>query len=160
MNRLPTTPSPDLATPPPPPEVPGPEGASEPPPKRIGQPPGPHTPLSVKGLLDVVLLVVAAPVLLVAGVSAPAYLIAAGAWIVLRLVGVGIDRLALAIPSSRIEIGLRLAYLLGRLFGLAVMVVLLRNDDGRHAALAALLVILVAFTVELTLSVIYRPRKR
>jgi hypothetical protein len=121
---------------------------------------GPRHPLTVKGLLDVVVLVVGALVLLVPSVPARAYLIAAGSWIVLRAVGVAADRTALAIPSAAGEIGLRLAYLLGRLFALAIMVILLRQSGGRPAALTALLVILVAFTIELTISAIYRPRRR
>jgi hypothetical protein len=120
----------------------------------------PHTPLTVKGLLDVLVLVVATPIVLVPGVPARAYLIAAGSWIVLRAVGVAADRIALAIAPSAAEIGLRLAYLLGRLVALAIMVVLLRQSGGRPAALTALLVILVAFTIELTISAIYRPRRR
>jgi hypothetical protein len=127
---------------------------------RLPRSTAPRTPLTVKGLLDVVVLVVGALVVLVPGVPARAYLIAAGTWIVLRVVGVAADRAALAIPSAAAEIGLRLAYLLGRLFALAIMVVLLRQNGGRPAALTALLVILVAFTIELTISAVYRPRRR
>jgi hypothetical protein len=127
---------------------------------RLPRSTAPRTPLTVKGLLDVVVLVVGALVVLVPGVPARAYLIAAGTWIVLRVVGVAADRAALAIPSAAAEIGLRLAYLLGRLFALAIMVVLLRQSGGRPAALTALLVILVAFTIELTISAVYRPRRR
>jgi hypothetical protein len=127
---------------------------------RLPRSTAPRTPLTVKGLLDVVVLVVGALVVLVPGVPARAYLIAAGTWIVLRVVGVAADRAALAIPSAAAEIGLRLAYLLGRLFALAIMVVLLRQNGGRPAALTALLVILVAFTIELTVSAVYRPRRR
>jgi hypothetical protein len=128
--------------------------------RRLTASTGPRHPLTVKGLLDVVVLVVGAPVVLVPGVPARAYLIAAGTWIALRAVGVAADRTALAMTSPAGEIGLRLAYLLGRLVALAIMVVLLRQSGGRPAALTALLVILVAFTIELTISAVYRPRRR
>jgi hypothetical protein len=159
LNHLPSNPAHDVATPPARPEGDGRSGA-RPADWRLTAATAPRTPLTVKGLLDVVVLVVAAPVLLVPGVPARAYLIAAGSWIVLRAVGVAADRTALAIGPSAGEIGLRLAYLLGRLFALAVMVVLLRQSGGRPAALTALLVILVAFTIELTISAVYRPRRR
>jgi hypothetical protein len=128
--------------------------------RRPRVPADPRTPLTVKGLADVVVLVLAAPVILVPGVPARAYLIAAVTWIVLRAVGVAADRIALALAPSGAEIGLRLAYMLGRLFALAIMVVLLRNTWGRSAALTALLVILVAFTIELTISAVYRPGRQ
>ncbi len=120
----------------------------------------PRTPLTVKGLLDVLVLVLAVPVILVPSVPARAYLISAVTWIVLRAVGLAADRIALALAPSAAEIGLRLAYLLGRLFALAIMVVLLRNSWGRSDALTALLVILVAYTIELSISAVYRPRRR
>jgi hypothetical protein len=60
--------------------------------RRLTASTGPRHPLTVKGLLDVVVLVVGAPVVLVPGVPARAYLIAAGTWIALRAVGVGEER--------------------------------------------------------------------
>jgi len=109
---------------------------------------------------DVVLITVAAPIMLLIGVSAPGYLIAAGAWILLRAVGVGVDRAAVASRAANQQITLRLGYLMSRLFLLALVVILVRRGDGRGAGLAALLVIVVAFTIELLLSVANRPRSR
>lgn len=109
---------------------------------------------------DVVLITVAAPIMLLIGVSASGYLIAAGAWIVLRAVGVGVDRAAAASRAANQQITLRLGYLMSRLFLLALVVILVRRGDGRGAGLAALLVIVVAFTIELLLSVANRPRSR
>lgn len=148
--------------PPPRPEGVGRSGdaVSRPTDSRLRGPTGTRTPLTMKGLLDVVVLAIAAPVVLVPGVPARAYLIAAGTWIVLRAMGVAADRAALALAPSGGELGLRLAYMLGRLCALAVMVILLRHSSGRAAALTALLVILVAFTIELTISAVYRPRRR
>jgi hypothetical protein len=109
--------------------------------------------------LDVALLIVAAPIMLLIGVPASGYLIAAGAWIVLRAVGVAIDRAAAAGgPMSR-EVTLRLSYLMGRLFILAIVVILVRKDDGEDAGLTALFVVVFAFTVQLLISVGNRPRR-
>jgi hypothetical protein len=110
--------------------------------------------------LDVVILVVAAPIMLLIGVPAVGYLVGAGAWIVLRAVGIGVDRLAAAIADPNREITLRLAYLLGRLFLLAIAVILVRNGSGRDDGLTALLVIVFAFTAQLVLSFLTRPRSR
>jgi hypothetical protein len=109
---------------------------------------------------DVVLVVVAAPILLLIGVSASGYLIGAGTWIVLRAVGLAVERAAGAARAANQQITLRLGFLLSRLFLLALAVILARRDDGRGAGLAALLVIVVAFTVELFVSLANRPRSR
>jgi hypothetical protein len=109
---------------------------------------------------DVVLVVVAGPILLLIGVSAVGYLAGAGAWIVLRAVGVAVERYAAAARSVNQEITLRLGYLLSRLFLLAITVILVRKDHGRDAGLTALLVIVFAFTAELFVSFANRPRKR
>jgi len=108
--------------------------------------------------LDVVLLVVAAPIMLLIGVPAVGYLVGAGAWIVLRAVGVAIDRVVPALKDPRSEVTLRLAYLLGRLFLLAIAVIVVRNGSGRNDGLTALLVIVFAFTTQLLTSFLTRPR--
>ena len=108
--------------------------------------------------LDVILLVVAAPIMLLIGVPAVGYLVGAGAWIVLRAVGIAIDRLVPALKDPRSEITLRLAYLIGRLFILAIAVILVRNGSGRNDGLTALLVIVFAFTTQLVTSFLTRPR--
>jgi hypothetical protein len=110
--------------------------------------------------LDVVILVVAAPIMLLIGVPAVGYVVGAGAWIVLRAVGVAVDRLAAATSEPNREITLRLAYLLTRLFLLAIVVILVRNGSGRDAGLTALAVIVFAFTTQLVASFLTRPRSR
>jgi hypothetical protein len=115
--------------------------------------------LTVLSYLDVLVLVVAAPIMLLIGVPAVGYLVGAVAWIVLRAVGLVIERAAGAAEDPRREASLRLAYLLGRLFMLAIVVILVRNGAGRNDGLTALLVIVFAFTMQLILSVLNRPRR-
>ena len=110
--------------------------------------------------LDVVMLVVAAPIMLLIGVPAVGYLVGAGAWIVLRAIGVGIERVVPSLRDPRGEVTLRLAYLLGRLFTLAIAVIVVRNAAGRDDGLTALIVIVFAFTMQLVLSFLTRPRSR
>ena len=109
---------------------------------------------------DVVLVVVAAPILLLIGVPALGYLVGAGAWIALRAVGVAAERVVQATPDASRQIALRLGYMLGRLFALALAIILVRQDVGRDDGLTALLVIVVAFTIALGLSAVNRPRSR
>jgi hypothetical protein len=109
---------------------------------------------------DVVLVVVAAPIMLLIGVPAAGYGYGAGAWIVLRAVGVAVERAASASGDARSQIGLRLAYMLSRLFVLALTVILVRSGDGKNEGLTALAVIVFAFTVQLGTSAISRPKTR
>ena len=108
---------------------------------------------------DIALLVVAAPILLLIGVSAVGYGVGAGAWIVLRMVGVAVDRYASNIKELARSTGIRLGYMLGRLFALAITVVLVRKAYGQDAGLACLSVIVAAFTVQLAISALTRPRR-
>jgi hypothetical protein len=110
--------------------------------------------------IDVVLILAAAPIMLLIGVPAGGYLIGAGAWIALRLAGAGVQRYAASINDVRLELPLRLAYMISRLFLLALTVILVRDGGGRDAGLTALLVIVFAFTLSLGTSFADRPRKR
>ena len=115
-------------------------------------------PLTVLGYMDVVLLVVAAPIMLLIGVPADGYLIAAGTWIALRALGIAVERFAAATPEANRQIGVRMGYMLGRLFTLAIVVILVRKSDGQDAGLTALAVVVFAFTAQLVLSAFTRPR--
>jgi hypothetical protein len=109
---------------------------------------------------DVILILVAAPIMLWIGVSAVGYLVGAGVWIVLRAVGVAIERVVPSLRDPRGEVTLRLAFLLGRLFTLAIAVIIVRNGAGRDDGLTALVVIVFAFTTQLVISFLTRPRSR
>jgi hypothetical protein len=110
--------------------------------------------------LDVVLVVLAAPILLLIGVPAAGYAAGAGAWIVLRAVGLAVERRASMFGDASKELTLRFAYALGRVFLLALTIILVRRAGGKDDGLTALLVILFAFTVQLAVSIITRPGSR
>lgn len=110
--------------------------------------------------IDLVLVAVAAPILLLIGVPVVGYAVGAGAWIALRALGVGLDRYLESAGHPNQALTLRLAYLLGRLFLLALAVILVRQGEGRDDGLTALLVIVFAFTVGLFASIATRPRSR
>jgi hypothetical protein len=109
--------------------------------------------------LDVALLALAAPIVVLTGAGGAGYGIAAGAWIGLRAIGIGVDRAASAMGDANRQIGLRLGYMLGRLFALALTIVLVRNGLGRDDGLAALIAIVIAFTVQLATSAVTRPTR-
>jgi len=113
--------------------------------------------MSVLRYFDVVLIVVAAPIMLLIGVPALGYALGAGPWIALRAVGVGVERAALSVHPNKM-IGIRMAYMMGRLFLLALAVILARQSGSQGDGLAALVVIVVAFTVQLGISAATRPR--
>lgn len=107
--------------------------------------------------LDVALVVVAAPILLLIGVSTTGYALGAGAWLVLRAVGLVLER-SLTSAEPRTQISLRMGYMLGRLFLLALAVIVARTSGGRDGGLTALAVVVVAFTVQMATSALNRPR--
>ena len=117
-------------------------------------------PLTLLSYLDVVLIVLAAPIMLLIDVPAGGYLTAMGVWIVLRAIGVAVDRYATASGDARMQISARLGYMLARLFILALTVVLARKAFGKDDGLTALVVIVFAFTVQLGTSALTRPRSR
>lgn len=109
--------------------------------------------------LDSVIVVLAAPIMVVIGVSGLGYGIGAGAWLVLRAAGVALERASVLHRDARADVGARLGYMLGRLFLLALAVILARTEGGRAAGLTALVVVVFAFTMQLALSAINRPRR-
>lgn len=119
-----------------------------------------ESPVTVLRYLDLVLVVVAAPIMLLLGVSPSGYLIGAGVWIALRALGIAVERYATTTSEASRQIGIRLGYMLGRLFVLAITVILVRKSDGQDAGLAALGVIVGAFTIQLAVSAIERPGAR
>jgi hypothetical protein len=117
-------------------------------------------PLAFVRYLDVVIVVLAAPFVVLTGAPLLGYLVGAGAWIVTRIAGVAAERAAARRKEARTVVALNLAVLLGRVWivGLSILAVGLAADreDGLMAALTAL----VAFTVYLATSLITRPLER
>lgn len=107
--------------------------------------------------IDVVLVLLAAPILLLAGVPAVGYGVGAAAWILLRALGLAVDRSAQTITGISQQVTLRLGYRLVRVFLLALAAILARTAAGKDDGLTALLVIVFAFTTQLALSIFDRP---
>lgn len=108
--------------------------------------------------IDVVLVVLAAPLLFLVGVPALGYAIGAASWILLRAVGVAVDRQASAGANVLQQLSLRSGYRLVRVVALVAAVVF-AVKAGRADGLTALLVITFAFTVQL-ISLLCDGRRR
>jgi hypothetical protein len=121
--------------------------------------PRPERSALVLRYFDLVLILVAAPIMLLIGVSAAGYLAGAGAWIVLRVIGIGAEYFAESGTDANRAIAIRMGFMLGRLFLLAITVILVRKSDGQDAGLTALVVIVFAYTVAMVISAATRPRR-
>jgi hypothetical protein len=105
-------------------------------------------PLVIVRYLDVLVVVLAAPFVILMGGPLLGYLVGAVAWIATRALGVAVERYARG-RTPKQQVGLNFGVLMGRawILGITILVVGLagEREDGLMAALLAL----VAFTVYL-----------
>jgi hypothetical protein len=117
-------------------------------------------PLVVLRYLDVFLVVLAAPFVILTGLPVLGYVVGAVAWIVQRFIGVAIEARMRRESDIRRQVGLGLGASLGRawLVGLTILAVGLAGarEDGVMAAV----LVLVAYTVYLVLSLALRSFER
>ena len=107
---------------------------------------------------DLIALAVFAPIMLLIGVPASGYFIGAGACVVVRAAGVPIDRV-INRADAQTQIGLRMAHMFGRLFVLALAVIIARNAGGRDAGLTCLAVVVFGYTMSLAAAAATRPTR-
>jgi hypothetical protein len=107
--------------------------------------------------LDLVLLVIALPVFLVADWPIAGYLAGAGAWIVQRAISTYAKRKAEETDDLKKTAGIMTASMIGRgwLVALTILIVGLTVDDA--SGLAAAVLFIVVFTASFTASIILRP---
>jgi hypothetical protein len=117
-------------------------------------------PLAVVRYLDVLLVLMAAPFVVLLGGPVLGYAVGAAAWIANRALGVAVDHYARTRTDVRAAIGLNVGALLGRawLVGLTILAVGLAGT--REDGLMAALLLLVAFTVYFATSLVLRPLER
>jgi hypothetical protein len=79
----------------------------------------------------------------------------------LRVVQIGVNRYAGRLGDPKRELIVKqLIYPLVRIFLLALTVILIRREAGKDAGLTALILVVVAFTIQLAVSFAERPRAR
>jgi hypothetical protein len=117
-------------------------------------------PIAAARWTDVVLVVAAAPFVILTGLPVLGYAVGAAGWIVSRIIGWAIERRARASGDARTFAGLTLFSSLGRawLVGLTILAVGLAGE--REDGLTAALLVLVAFTVNLVTTLALRPLER
>jgi hypothetical protein len=117
-------------------------------------------PLLVVRYLDVIVVIAAAPFVVLLGAPVLGYAVAGAAWIVQRFAAAAVERYAARQEDYRRSLGLNMASLLVRawLMGLTILAVGLIAD--REDGLAAGITVLVAFTVYFATALVLRPLER
>ena len=113
-------------------------------------------PLVLLRWLDVVLVVLAAPFVVLMDLPVLGYVVGAAAWILNRLIGVGVEKLAGGQQDVRRAVGLNLFALIARswLVGLTILAVGLAGE--REDGLMAAILVLAAFTLYFVTSLLTR----
>ena len=114
-------------------------------------------PLVLFRWLDVILVVLAAPFVVLMDLPVLGYAVGAAAWIANRVIGVLVERVATRQPDVRRAVGLNLGALIARswLVGLTILAVGLAGE--RKDGLTAAILILAAFTLYFVTSLLLRP---
>ena len=113
-------------------------------------------PLVLFRWLDVVLVVLAAPFVVLIGLPVLGYAVGAAAWIANRAIGAGVERVATAQDDLRRAVGFNLGALIARswLVGLTILAVGLAGE--REDGLTAAVLMLAAFTLYFVTSLLLR----
>ena len=119
-----------------------------------------HDPLAFVRYLDIIVVVLAAPFVVLLGAPVLGYAVGAAAWIIQRVVAVTVERRAERAGDVKTALGLNMASLVIRawLIGLTILAVGLIAD--REDGLTAGITVLVAFTVYFATSLLIRPLER
>jgi hypothetical protein len=120
---------------------------------------GSADPLAPVRYLDVVLLVLAAPFVVLLDLPVLGYAVGAGVWIVSRILEAVLEQSARRSDVRR-AIGVKVASMIGRvwLIGIGILAVGLGAD--REDGFTAAVVCLAAYTVHLATALILRPLER
>ena len=117
-------------------------------------------PLTFVRYLDIVVVLLAAPFVVLLGAPVLGYVVAAAAWIIQRIAALTIERRAERAGDVKTALGLNMASLVLRawLIGLTILAVGLIAD--REDGLTAGITVHAAFTVYFATSLIIRPLER
>ena len=116
-------------------------------------------PLAPLRHLDVVLVVLAAPFVVLLELPLLGYAVGAGVWIVARILESALERSA-ARSDVRRAIGVKVGSMIGRTWLIGVGIVAVGIAAEREDGFTAAIVCLVAYTVHLATALILRPLER
>ena len=113
--------------------------------------------MAVVRLLDLVVLALALPIFVLAGLPLAGYAAGAGAWLVQRAIQVTLERRAKASDDPRTVVGLTAGSMIGRGWLVALTIFGVGVAVDREAGLSAAVLVIVLFTVYFTVTMILRP---
>jgi hypothetical protein len=117
-------------------------------------------PLMVLRYLDVVLVVLAAPFVVLTGLPVLGYVAGLAGWIVQRLIGLAIESRMRTQRDIRTVVGLGLGASLGRAWLIGLTILAVGLGGTRQDGVMAAVLVLVAYTVYLVTSVALRSLER
>lgn len=112
--------------------------------------------MSTLRYLDVCLVLATAPFVLIAGLPLLGYLVAACAWLLTRAGMLWMQERALRAPDPKLKAGLQVGGMMGRLWLIALAVILARYVGGKDDGIMAAALMLAAFTVYFVMSFVTR----
>ena len=116
-------------------------------------------PLAPVRYLDVVLLVLAAPIVVLMGGPVLGFAVGAGVWILQRIAEAWLDAAGQRTDAKR-EIGLKFASMIGRTWIVAIAILAVGLAAEREDGFTAAIVCLAAYTVHLATALILRSLER
>ncbi len=125
-----------------------------------GDPPDPSADVFTLRYLDVCLVLATAPFVLLGNLPVAGYLIGAGAWLLTRL-GTGyVHARASRVGEAKLRAGLQVAGMMGRVWLVALAIILARVAGGKDDGIMAAAIVLAAFTVYFVMSFFTREGLR
>ena len=110
--------------------------------------------------LDLVALVLALPLFIVAGFPMAGYLVGGGAWLVQRAIQLLVLRNVAASRDPRTIVGLTAGSMIARGWFCAIAIFLVGVNDSNGAGLAAALLVVALFTIYFAMGIVLRPFDR
>ena len=116
-------------------------------------------PLAPVRYLDVVLVVLAAPIVILLGGPVLGYAVGAGIWLVQRVLEARLEAAARRADARR-ALGLRFASMIGRTWLVVIGILVAGLAAAREDGFTAAVLCLAAYTVHLATALILRPLER
>ncbi|HEX3692496.1 MAG TPA: hypothetical protein VHU13_04045 [Solirubrobacteraceae bacterium] len=112
--------------------------------------------MSVVRYLDALLVLATAPFVLLAGLPAFGYLVAACAWLLTRVGAELLHARALRSSDPRVRAGLAVGVMMGRVWLIVLAILLARYAGGKEDGVMAAALVLAAFTVYFMMTLVGR----
>ncbi len=117
-------------------------------------------PLAPVRYLDVVLVILAAPFVVLMDLPVLGYAVGAGAWILQRIIAAAVDRAAARRQDYRWTLGLSMASSMARAWLVALSILVVGLAGEREDGLIAAILVIAAFTLYLATSLTLRALER